>query len=159
MRMHIAALALALAAACGTAAAAEHKTMDLAPIVAEQQSLRADIQAAQGRFGKLPERTREDLLSRQAKLLASLEGKTTTDDLPLQERIEAFNTLEWIKATVNNARDQEMVCRREKALGSNRASTRCMTWGDRKAADAAAQQALSARGAHQLRGAGEPTGN
>lgn len=159
MRMQIAVLVLAVAGACGTAAAGGKKTMELAPIVAEQQSLRADIQAAEGRFAALSPRTREDLLARQARLLALIDGKATTDDLPMTDRIEVFNALELIKAAVNDAHGEQMVCRREKPLGSNRAVTRCMKWADRLAADAAAQQALSARGAHQLRGAGEPTGN
>ena len=143
MRLRVIAMMLLFAAACAPAWAEPH-AMDVAPIVAEQQALRADIQAGEGRFGKMSKRKRDDLLSRQAKLLAMLEGKRTTDDLPMAQRVEAFNALEWIKGEVNGNAGDATVCRRERGLGSHRGTTKCMTAAEREEARRAAQHAAGA---------------
>ena len=54
-------------------------------------------------------------------------GKTTTDELSPFQQTEAFNTLEWIEAAINNAEDERLVCHREKTLGSNRVTRVCRT--------------------------------
>jgi hypothetical protein len=143
MRRRVAVVALLVAGVCGSAWA-ETETMEVAVVVAEQQALRADIQAGEGRFGQMSKRKRDDLLSRQAKLLALLEGKRTTDELPMEQRVEAFNALEWIKGEVNGTAAEATVCRRERSLGSHRGTTKCMSAAEREEARRAAQQAAGA---------------
>ena len=153
MRRPVVVVALLLAGWCGLASA-EVQVTEIAPIVAEQQALRADIQAGTGRFGKMSQRKREDLLSRQAKLLALLDGKRTTDDLPIEQRVEAFNALEWIKGEINDSAGEAAICRRERGIGSHRATTKCTTVAEREEARRTLLQAAGAIDGRKL-----PQGN
>lgn len=107
--------------------AAARPPLAVAAITAQQTEIRDGVIAGTGRYKALSPSKRADLLAKQASLLMMLEGKTSTADLTETQRVEAFNTLEWIEATINNTDDERMVCRREKALGSNRLVRVCKT--------------------------------
>jgi hypothetical protein len=51
--------------------------------------------------------------------------KQDPNELTKAQRLEAFNTLEWIEATINNTDDERVVCSRERATGSLRVTTVC----------------------------------
>jgi hypothetical protein len=92
---------------------------------------------------------------RQDALLKMLDGKESTDDLPERARIEAFNTLEWIEATLNKEDDQRMVCVRERTIGSNRVTRTCRTeaqWAE--ARERAREQMLKGGACTDLGGVG-----
>ena len=106
---------------------AERKPLAVAAITAQQKQIHDDVIALRGRYKDMPSSKRVDLLAKQAGLMAILEGKTSTDDLTETQRIEAFNTLEWIEAAINNAEDERLVCRRERTIGSTRLLRVCRT--------------------------------
>jgi hypothetical protein len=110
-----------------TAQAADRKPLAIAAITAQQAEIRDGVIAGTGRYKNIPSSKRVDLLSKQASLLQMLAGKTSTDDLTETQRIEAFNTLEWIEAAINGTDEDRMICHREKVLGSTRMTRVCRT--------------------------------
>jgi hypothetical protein len=119
------AAALLLAAISSTALAT--KSLDLEAIRSQQHEIRDSATARSGRFEDMPLATRTRLLEKQAALLTLLEGKQSADELSEPQRVEVFNTLEWIEATINQQPDERMICRRERTIGSNRLTRVCRT--------------------------------
>lgn len=127
----------------GTAHAA-HTPLDISKVVSQQEQIRADVMARKGRYKDMPSATRDELLSKQHKLLEMLDGKKTPGDLTEDQRMSAFNTLEWIEAAINNDQDERMVCTRERTVGSNRITRVCRTESQMKEArERARDQMLS----------------
>jgi len=116
---------LLLAGAFASGAMAATTPLDLVQVRAQQQQIRSDVMAKQGRYASMPETTREQLLSRQTQLLQMLDGKKTADDLTQDQRMQAFNALEWIEAAINNDDGERTVCTRERTIGSNRVTRVC----------------------------------
>jgi hypothetical protein len=117
---------LAAALMVGTAQA-EQGTLEISKIVSQQQQIRAELMARSGRYKNMSEAKRDELLSKQQRLLAMLDGKQTSAELTDDQKNDAFNTLEWIEAAINNAQDERMICKRERALGSQRVTQTCRT--------------------------------
>ena len=115
--------------------------LQVGAVVAQQMQIRDDVMAQKGRYKDMSADKRVELLSKQAALLTMLEGKKTAADLTAEQQMQAFNTLEWIEAAVNNADDERMVCRREKTLGSTRTTRVCRTVAqEREAKDRAREE-------------------
>lgn len=117
---------LAGALMSGAGHAATPKPLVVDDVVAQQAQIRSDVLASGGKYRGLSATTQVELLQRQESLLAMLKGRQH-DDLTEAERIEAFNTLEWIEATLNKASGERMICRRERTVGSNRITRICRT--------------------------------
>jgi len=75
----------------------------------------------------MAEKTKMELLAKQDSLLRLLGDKQDPAELSESQRTEAFNTLEWIEAAINDEHDERMVCTRERATGSNRVVRVCKT--------------------------------
>lgn len=116
-------LTLALAAS----AHAGQKSLDLKAVAAQQQQIRADILASGGKYRGLSEAKQEEVLDRSGRLLRVIDGKQSPEELTEAERMQAFNTLEWIEATLNKEDDERMVCSYQKTIGSNRKTRVCKT--------------------------------
>lgn len=114
----------------------------ISSITTQQQQIREDVIAQRGRYKEMPAATRADLLSKQAEVLAMIEGKTSSAELSPHEQVEVFNRLEWIEAAINNAEDERMVCRREKTIGSTRLTRVCRTAAQEREMREAARKAL-----------------
>jgi flagellar motility protein MotE (MotC chaperone) len=128
-----------LAIAVFSVGASERRPLAIAAITSQQAEIRSEVMAGTGRYKDMPASTRDELLSRQSALLRMLDGKVSSNDLSEDEAFQAFNTLEWIEATINNTEDERMVCNREKTLGSNRLTRVCKTVAQIKAEKAAAR--------------------
>jgi hypothetical protein len=114
-------------------AQAEQRPLEVSSIVSQQQEIRAGLMARSGRYKNMTETKRDELLSKQERLLAMLDGKQTSADLTDDEKIEAFNMLEWIEAAINNAEDERMICKRERTIGSQRVTQTCRTQAQMRA--------------------------
>lgn len=117
-------LALALAAPAAYASV-DSRVLMLDDIRAQQTQIRGDVESGNGRYKDLSPSQRDELLSKQARMLQTIEGKRSTAELNEQQRTEVFNTLEYIEAVVNNADDERMVCERRAVLGSTRKERVC----------------------------------
>lgn len=122
--------------------AASNKNQDVGPVVTQQQSIRADVLAGKQPYKKMPSAKRDELLAKQAELLKLLDGKKTFAELTEAQQIDAFNTLEWMEAAINNAEEERMVCKREKPTGSNRTTTVCKTVAQIREEQEAARNAV-----------------
>lgn len=129
VKIFIAALVLSLA---GFPVVAQREALEVGKIFNQQQQIRSGVESGTGRYKDMPKNTRDQLLTKQDMLFSMLDGKRTTDELSEQQKIQAFNTLEWIEATVNQAEDDQMVCERRPILGSNRKERVCRTMAQMK---------------------------
>ncbi|MCW5581548.1 MAG: hypothetical protein KIS72_09425 [Luteimonas sp.] len=114
-------LSLVLAA---SAHAGRQKPLDLNVVAAQQQQIRSDIQASGGNYRGLSAAQQQAVLDRSGELLRLIDGKRSSLELTEAERMQAFNTLEWIEATLNHEHDRA-VCKYEKTIGSNRKTRVC----------------------------------
>jgi hypothetical protein len=138
-----AALLLSIALAQGVSAnETTNAPSELDAIVAQQNRIRADVLAGTGRYKDMPQATKDELLERQERLLKMIGNRHEAGDLSKQERLEAFNTLEWIEATINREPDERMVCMRERRTGSMRTTTVCKTQRQIDEARARAQEQM-----------------
>jgi hypothetical protein len=126
----LAMMALALILAVSAPATFASKVLDLNTVRAQQMEIRDGLMARTGRYASLPVDTRTTILSKQASLLKLLEDKQTADELSEPQRLEVFNTLEWIEAAINNEDGEQLICRREKTIGSTRVTRVCRTAAD-----------------------------
>ena len=116
--------------------------LQVGAVVAQQMQIRDDVMAQKGRYKDMSSDTRVELLSKQAALLTMLEGKRSAADLTAEQKMQAFNTLEWIEAAINNADDERLVCRREKPLGSTRTTRVCRTVAQEREAQERAREEM-----------------
>lgn len=141
------ALSCVLAIPCAFAADTG-QLLPLDPVRNQQAQILAGVQAKSGIYASLTEREREQLLTRQARMLKMIEGKQMSAELVEAEKIELFNTLEWIEAVVNHADDDRMVCERRTVVGSNLKQRVCMTIAQKRIASDLARENLT-RGQEQ----------
>ncbi len=139
----VAVLVFAVAFVVPTASASvDSKVMQVKDIQSQQAEIRAGVEAGSGRYEALSPDTRNQLLTRQAQMLSVLEGKQSTDELSQDQKMEVFNTLEWIEATVNNDDDERLVCERRQILGSTRRERVCKTVAQMRAEREAARKQM-----------------
>src|SRR5687768_13227368 len=125
-------LALVIAFASPLAAfaqdAAPAQPQKFEAIVAQQQALKRDLDA--GKTDDLTTRQVNAIRKSQAEVFAVTEGKTSLDQLSMDEKVRLENALERINAEVKNTRagrDGKQVCWRERMTGTNTKVTRCGT--------------------------------
>lgn len=104
-----------------------NQPLEINKIVTEQREIRAEVVAGSGRYKNMPLSKRQEILRKQDDLLRMLEGKETADELSEDQRMAAFNSLEWIEAAINNEDGERTICRRERTIGSNRTTRICRT--------------------------------
>lgn len=110
------------------AVAASNQSLDLGKVVEQQQQIRKDLNASSGKYRRMSSTQQAELVRRQDNLFQMFEGKQTSADLTTGEQMEAFNDLEWIEAALNKAEaNEQMVCTRERTVGSNRVKRVCRT--------------------------------
>jgi hypothetical protein len=144
----VSAVALLLALAAPAAfASADSRVLMLDDIRTQQHEIRDGVESRTGRYKDLSSVQRSELLSKQARMLETIEGKHSTDDLNDQQKTEVFNTLEWIEAVVNNDGEERMVCERRAILGSTRKERVCKTASQWREEREAARNMMDSRGA------------
>ena len=138
-------LGLALAAPAAFASV-DSRVLMLDDIRSQQTEIRDGVEARTGRYKDLSSTERSELLTKQARMLQTIEGKRSTAELNDQQKTEVFNTLEWIEAVVNNDGDERMVCERRPVLGSTRKERVCKTAGQWREEREAARNMMDSRG-------------
>ena len=128
-------------------ASVDSRVLMLDDIRTQQHEIRDGVEARTGRYKDLSASQRSELLSKQARMLQTIEGKHSTDDLNAQQKTEVFNTLEWIEAVVNNDGEDRMVCERRPVLGSTRKERVCKTASQWREEREAARNMMDSRGA------------
>ena len=130
-------LVAVLAGGCAFQALANEEAVAVdsrADLIREQQAaIRADAIAKKGRYADMDQATRDQLLQTQDKVLALLDGKSSSKELSAPDQLLLFNSLEEISAIVNKAEDGRMVCERVRRVGSHRTENICKTVAQRRA--------------------------
>lgn len=153
--MKIQSLCLALVLAVGAigpamAQATIDKTQKVDGIVAKQNQIRTDVQAARNGWETLTPEKRNEVLQQQDQVLSLLQGKQTIGDLAPDQQVEVTNLLSAIETTASGAEDERIVCARERKVGSNMPQRVCRTVGqmrrEREATQSQLQNSNSRRG-------------
>jgi len=139
-------LGLALAAPAAFASV-DSRVLMLDDIRTQQHEIRDGVEAGTGRYKDLSASQRSELLNKQARMLQTIEGKHSTEDLNAEQKTEVFNTLEWIEGVVNNEGEERMVCERRPVLGSTRKERICKTASQWREEREAARNMMDSRGA------------
>jgi hypothetical protein len=127
-------LTLALAAYAGNQAS-------LTDILEQQREL--ETQIAAGELQGLTPRQINNIRRAQKEVFASTEGKTTLDELDINQKVRLENALERINAEVKGGRvagEEQDVCWRERKSGSKLKVTRCGTQAERDQARQGARE-------------------
>jgi len=115
--------------------------LKLDEVRAQQKEIRAGVMAGTGRYKDMPEPDKQTLLKEQDKLLSIIGDKQDPSQLSQDERIETFNILEAIEASINKAEDERVTCERYQKTGTNRKVVVCRTQRQiREARDRARRQ-------------------
>ena len=137
--------ALVLAAALPFAAPAQDAPAPekLDVILTQQQALKRDLDA--GKDNGLTARQVSVIRKSQAEVFTVTQGKTSLDQLSMDEKVRLENALERINAEVKNTRaghDDKQVCWREYQSGTTRKVTRCGTEAEMREAREGARDFL-----------------
>ncbi len=138
--------ALVLALAAPLAAVAQETVEPVGKfdqIVAQQQALKRDLDA--GNNDGMTTRQINAIRKAQTDVFAVTEGKTSLDQLSMDDKVRLENALERINAEVKNTRagrDDKQVCWRERTSGSNTKVTRCGTEAEMREAREGARDFL-----------------
>ncbi len=148
-------LAIGIAAAVASAGVMADSDVfvntDAQAIVQQQNEIRSDAAAREGRYKDLDERTHASLLSHQDTVFSLLEGHERSTELNQRDQTQLFNSLEAISAIINRAEDERMVCERVRPTGSNRAQRVCKTVAQRREEAEAARMAQAAKSSTNAR--------
>ena len=124
----------------------EQQTEETAPVkelpsieefLSFQEELRKDLEA--GEYGEFSDQDMELIDKSQAKLKELLSGVEDPADLRMEERIEAYNAQEAIKAVLSENVKARPLCRRERSVGSHMSKTVCYTPREKSVMEEAAQ--------------------
>lgn len=121
------ALACAALLAIAPAAKSTDAPTRTADILAQQQTIRADMKAKRGRYANMPRDAQKSVLSDQEKMEKLLEGKADTSQLAAADQAEVRRLTARIEATVNNNQEERPVCTQEARTGSNYVTRVCRT--------------------------------
>lgn len=139
-------LALVIASSSPLAAsaqdtAAEPQKLDL--ILAQQRELKRELDT--GKVDGMTTRQVNAIRKAQADVFAATDGKTSLDQLSMDEKVQLENALERINAEVRNTRsahDDKQVCWRERTSGTTMKVTRCGTEAEKREAREGARDFL-----------------
>src|SRR5690606_6559047 len=120
-------LAAVLFAPGAFAGSRDVKPLERGASVSQQTQIREQVLAGEGRYKDMPKETRDELLGKQSALLEMIGDKRDPAELSQAQRLEAFNTLEWIEATINKEPEERVVCTQERRTGSMRVTRVCRT--------------------------------
>lgn len=138
---------LVLSAVMAGAAAAQEPPATAADglqrILVQQYDLKRDLDA--GKTDGMTTRQVNAIRKAQADVFAVTEGRTSLDQLSMDDKVRLENALERINAEVKNTRagrDGRNVCWREKMSGTNTKVTRCGTEAEMREAREGARDFL-----------------
>ena len=112
-------------------------------LVDQQHALKAKLDA--GNTDGLTPRQLREVRTAQDQFFAVTQGKSTLDQLSINEKVTVENALERINATVKNSRaatDDQNVCWRERPSGTTMKVTRCGTKAEMRQAREGARDYL-----------------
>jgi len=141
------ALLIALASSGAVQAIEKGAGVDASAILTQQRQIHDEAISRKGRYKNMEEAKRSDLFTKQDVVFRLLEGKQNSNELAEADRVKLFNALEAIEATVNNERDEQMICEFTRRVGSNRVERVCKTYAQRAKEREVAEKELNRQSA------------
>lgn len=138
---------IALASSGAVQAIDRAKGVDASAILTQQRQIRDDAMSRKGRYKSMEESKRSDLFNQQNIVFSLLDGKQSSNELMEPDQVKLFNALEAIEATVNNERDEQMICEHTRRVGSNRVERVCKTYAQRAKEREVAEKELNRQSA------------
>lgn len=132
-------LALLLISAPGLAETGNTKqdvrtaSSDVSVILADLRDLNARVESGEGELARLTPAQLRDFRNNHDTVVSLLHGHALVQDLPMDQRVRAHNALEAIVAIVNHQPDEQIVCRRERPVGTRMVQTVCRPVRDSRA--------------------------
>lgn len=136
---------LALAAAFPAWAESASPSPSLDEIRVQQTQLRDAARAGSGAFADLSGRERDALVQKQDVLLGLIEGTQSVEQLDEPVRMDVFNRLEEIRAIVDKAENNRVVCTYETKVGTHMKTRICKTVAERQRDREQAVDAMNSR--------------
>ena len=90
-----------------------------------QRDVRDDVKSS--KFKHMDESSKEKLLAAQDEIFGLLKGRKSIDELTHEQQIELYNAQNLVAGILTDAELDRPVCKREKRVGSNMATTVCTT--------------------------------
>ncbi|MDI9274631.1 hypothetical protein [Stenotrophomonas sp. PFBMAA-4] len=111
----------------------------------QQQIERIEIELSDGEtYSELKLADRSRVREALVRMRAAVEQHPNRDSMPEQVRTDVFNDQQLVNTVLTQAReDSRLICQREKATGSNRATTQCSTVAERARQKERAQRDMS----------------
>jgi hypothetical protein len=101
------------------------------PFQAQQMKVRADLREGEV-YSEITAPDRERVIAALDRISAAV-GDGSVDALSPEKRVSVFNDQELVNGVLTKARaDSRLICKREKAIGSQMATTQCFTVAQRE---------------------------
>lgn len=107
-------------------AAQPAKVLDVATFLEQQRDVREDFQYSK-KFEHVDRASKNRLYKAQDEIFRLLDGRGSVDELDTDQRIALYNAQEVVGSVLVDAELDRQVCKREKMVGSHRASLVCMS--------------------------------
>ena len=98
---------------------------DVAKFLDYQRDVRDDVKSS--KFKHMDESSKEKLLAAQDEIFGLLKGRKSIDELTHEQQVELYNAQNLVAGILTDAELDRPVCKREKRVGSNMATTVCTT--------------------------------
>ncbi len=132
-RISLLGFALLLAGTAGASLAGGDQRARTAPeILQTQHALRAKLDAPNGEYSRFDEAAVRKMESAQDRVFRLLNGVTSLDQLNEQQKVDLFNALDEIDATLLAKDGNRLICHIEPKLGTHLTERRCETVADRE---------------------------
>ncbi|WP_433852234.1 hypothetical protein [Stenotrophomonas nitritireducens] len=101
------------------------------PFQPQQLKVRSDLQGGEV-YSEISASDRERVIAALDRMSRAV-GDGNVETLPPERRVEVFNDQELVNSVLTKARaDSRLICKREKSVGSNMATTQCFTVAERE---------------------------
>ena len=111
----------------------------------QQQIERIETELNDGEtYAELKQEDRGRVRESLGRMRAAVEQYPGRDAMPEQVRTQVFNDQQVVNTVLTQAReDSRLICRREKAIGSNMSTTQCLTVAERARQKSRAEQDMT----------------
>lgn len=98
---------------------------DVAKFLDYQRDLRDDVRSS--KFKHMDESSKKELFAAQDEIFRLLQGRKSIEELDHEQQVELYNAQNLVAGILTDAELDRPICKREKRVGSNMATTVCRT--------------------------------
>jgi hypothetical protein len=151
-------LLLCISAPAGAKDAPDHQAIAFSPtqFSAQREAIIKGLRSST--YRELSDADRENVLDALSRMQDKLDGVERLEQLDKRDQIAVFNDQELVNTLLTQAAaDSQLICKREKFVGSHRVTNVCLTVAERRRLAAVAQEQM--RGLQRSPKLEDPAGN